>query len=297
MGKGVKEMAKSPAHRFGQIIGDLLEKTLIRYCKPTAIKHGMYLDYKHCRPARNNQNEVRWQDINGNTHKLDIVIEAGGTEEVMGKPRAFIEIAWRRYTKHAKNKTQEISAAIKPLVLRYNDSSPFYGVVLAGEFTKNSLEQIQSEVFKLLFFSTIEIEKAFASEGINAHWEENTPDEELLNRVKQAEALSAQQLEKIGDYLMSNKTEQWVSFVNSLKNALCRTLLSIHITSLYGDSKEFTSIKDACDYINLETSPITFTQEAFQKYEIVIKFSNGDRIEMQFKEKQTALLSLAGFSS
>ena len=109
-------MAKSPAHRFGQIIGDLLESTLIRYCHAIANEYGMYLDYKHPRPARNNQNEVRWVDINGNTHKLDIVIEHEGSEIKTGNPRAFIEIAWRRYTKHSKNKAQEISAAIgKPI--------------------------------------------------------------------------------------------------------------------------------------------------------------------------------------
>lgn len=146
-------MAKSPAHRFGQIIGDLLEHTLIRYCQPVAVEYDMYLDYKHPRAARSNQNEVKWTDINGNTHKLDIVIECEGSEEKLGKPRAFIEMAWRRYTKHSKNKVQEISAAIKPLISRYSETSPFYGAVLAGEFTENSLNQLRSEGFQLLYFS------------------------------------------------------------------------------------------------------------------------------------------------
>lgn len=125
MDKGVIEMAKSPAHRFGQIIGNLLEDTLIRYCQPIAKENDMYLDYRHPRIARNNQDEVRWTDINGNTHKLDIVIESEGTEECIGKPRAFIEMAWRRYTKHSKNKAQEISAAIKPLVRCYSEFTHF----------------------------------------------------------------------------------------------------------------------------------------------------------------------------
>ena len=82
-------MAKSPAHRFGQIIGDLLECTLIRHCQPIANEYGMYLDYRHPRPARNNQSEVKWIDINGNTHKLDIVIEYQGSETKIGNPRAW----------------------------------------------------------------------------------------------------------------------------------------------------------------------------------------------------------------
>ena len=77
-------MAKSPAHRFGQIIGDLLEETMYEYCKPIADNHGLYMDYKHERDARGGKKEVKWEDINGNIHKLDIVMEKDGTEAEFG---------------------------------------------------------------------------------------------------------------------------------------------------------------------------------------------------------------------
>ena len=77
-------------------------------------------------------------DSKGNTHILDYVMEEGGSEAVQGRPRAFIEIAWRRYTKHSKNKAQEIQGAITPLAETYQDSHPFLGAVLAGEFTEPS---------------------------------------------------------------------------------------------------------------------------------------------------------------
>ncbi len=285
-------MAKSPAHRFGQIIGDLLECTLIRYCQPIAKEYNMYLDYKHPRLARNNQNEVRWTDINGNTHKLDIVIEYGGSETKTGKPRAFIEMAWRRYTKHSKNKAQEISAAITPLVSRYSECGPFYGAVLAGEFTENSLNQMRSEGFRLLYFSIHVIEAAFASQGINAHWDEDTSEDELQNRVEQLEALTEAQLQQIGDYLIQNNAEQWKIFSKYIRAALERTLESISIISLYGDSKIFYNIQDACAYIANEEHEITFTKASFYRYEIIVKYSNGDKIDMQFKEQQAAIASL-----
>lgn len=285
-------MAKSPAHRFGQIIGDLLESTLIRYCKPIANEYHMYLDYKHPRPARNNQNEVKWTDINGNTHKLDIVIEQKGSETIAGNPRAFIEMAWRRYTKHSKNKAQEISAAIKPLVSRYSEHGPFYGAVLAGEFTENSLNQMRSEGFKLLYFSIHAIEDAFASQGIDAHWDEDTPEEALQNRVEQLEALPKNQLQQIGDYLIHHNKEQWEIFLRCLQNALERTLESISIISLYGNSNIFYNIQDACAYILEEEDVITFTKDSLYRYEIVVKYSNGDKIDMQFKEQQAAIASL-----
>lgn len=285
-------MAKSPSHRFGQMIGDLLEATVIRYCKPIAEEYGMYLDFKHPRLARKNQNEVKWTDLNGNTHKLDIVIESGGSEKIIGKPRAFIEMAWRRYTKHSKNKAQEISAAIKPLVSRYREHSPFYGAVLAGEFTQNSLNQMKSEGFKLLYFPIDMIEEAFALQGIDAHWEEDTPDRELEERIKQFESLSDIQLELIGDKLMSDNMKQWEVFLTSLRNSLDRRIENIYITSLYGNSKMFHNIQDACDYIASDVTDISFTKASFYAYQIIVKYSNGDKIEMQFKEQQDALTSL-----
>lgn len=213
-------MAKSPAHRFGQIIGDLLEETLIRYCRPIATEYDMYLDYKHPRPVRQNKNEVIWTDINKNDHKLDIVIECEGSDSKIGKPKAFIEVAWRRYTKHSKNKAQEISAAIKPLVRRYSEFSPFYGAVLAGEFTQNALNQMKSEGFKLLYFSMEAIEYAFASQGVNVHWDEGTSEDELQDRVDQLEALADHQLQSIGDYLINNNQAQWNIFFKLLEECV-----------------------------------------------------------------------------
>lgn len=285
-------MAKSPAHRFGQLIGDLLENTLIRYCQPVAAEYGMYLDYRHPRPARKNQKDVKWKDINGNTHKLDIVIESDGTEWQIGQPKAFIEMAWRRYTKHSKNKAQEISDAIKPLVSRYSESAPFYGAVLASVFTESSLHQMRSEGFKLLYFSIQTIENAFASQGIHIHWDEDTPESDLQAKADQLENLSRQQWQMIGDHLMSENQAQWQTFLQCLRNALERRIQSIHVTSLYGITKNFCDIIKAYHYITHNTAKMTPSADTFYGYEIIVTYSNGDSIKMQFKERQAALAGL-----
>lgn len=213
-------------------------------------------------------------------------------KQPIGKPRAFIEMAWRKYTKHSKNKAQEISAAIKPLVGRYSENGPFFGAVLAGEFTNNSLTQMKSEGFKLLYFSIDIIEDAFASQGIDAHWDEETSEEELQNRIEQLEKLTEIQLQLIGDYLINNNIEQWNNFLNSLRNSLERTIESIFIISLYGHSKIFYNIQDACAYIMEDEKEVSFNKDSFYRYEIIVKYSNGDKIDMQFKEQQTAIVSL-----
>jgi hypothetical protein len=47
---------------------------------------------------------------------------------------AFIETAWRRYTRHSRNKAQEIEGAIGPLAETFAHARPFLGAILAGQF-------------------------------------------------------------------------------------------------------------------------------------------------------------------
>ena len=100
------------------------------------------------------------------------------------------------------------------------------------------------------------------------------------------------QLRCIGDYLIEHNAGQWEIFSLSIRNALERTLESISILSLFGDSKIFYNIQDACAYISKEEKETTFTKDSFCRYEIVVRYSNGDKIDMQFKEQQAAIASL-----
>jgi len=104
-------MAESPAHRFGQTIGSLLESVVRPELEAFCKQQGLYLDHQQKeRPARKGK-KVPWEDQYGNIHDLDFVIERGGTATEVGQPLAFIEVAWRRYTKHSRNKAQEIQVA------------------------------------------------------------------------------------------------------------------------------------------------------------------------------------------
>ena len=108
-------MAESHSHKFGQIIGDLLEIAIQPHLEKFARKNKLFLDKKGIRKARPGK-KVTWTDNNGNKHDLDFVIERGGAASKIGIPVAFIESAWRRYTKHSRNKAQEIQSAIIPLI-------------------------------------------------------------------------------------------------------------------------------------------------------------------------------------
>lgn len=99
-------MADSPSHKLGQIIGNVLQEAIESPIRQLAAKHSLYIDRAGPRPCRSGK-KVSWEDRFGNSHDLDYVVERGGSDDKRGTPLAFVEVAWRRYTKHSRNKAQE----------------------------------------------------------------------------------------------------------------------------------------------------------------------------------------------
>ena len=158
-------MAESSSHKFGQELGKLIENIVLNdILKPRLQQFvqtkNYYLDWQRTRPARTGK-KVTWKDKYENQHDLDFVIEIDGNDRQLGTPVAFIECAWRRYTKHSKNKAQEIQAAILPIIELHNLSAPFYGAVLAGEFTKPALDQLRNNGFAIIYIPYQDVVAAF----------------------------------------------------------------------------------------------------------------------------------------
>lgn len=285
-------MAASPSHRFGQIIGELLENAIRPLMEEVAEQHGLYLDVKRPRAARGGKRKVAWTDANGNTHDLDYVLELGGTEETIGLPKAFVEIAWRRYTKHSRNKAQEIQGAILPLAERYADAHPFLGVVLAGVFTGGSLTQLRSLGFKTVYFPYENVVKAFAAVGIDASFDENTPDLHLARKVKQCKKLTARLRERIAAFLRNHHRADLEAFSSALVLSLTRTVKSVYVLPLHGSPRTLGDVAEAIAFIEKfeESKPAT----PFVRYEVSVRYSNGDEIRGQFTIKTTAIAFLSG---
>ncbi len=280
-------MALSPAHRLGQIIGEQLEASFREPLANLADEFHLYLDYQHPREARGGKSRVAWKDSKGNTHILDYVIEEGGTESVQGRPRAFIEIAWRRYTKHSKNKAQEIQGAITPLAETYQESHPFLGAVLAGEFTEPSLQQFKSHGFNLIYCPYETVLAAFASEGVDVSSEERSRDEELREKVESFAEIGEVQRERIAEQIRVLHSEQFGSFFDTLRDSLRRRVECVFVLALSGTLQRFEAIKDALTYI-ADHEPSTPSSQ-FAKYELNVRYSNGDEIRGTFHEKQGAI--------
>jgi len=277
-------MAESPAHEFGQIIGELVEAVIKPPLEEFCQKQGLFLDYQNKdRPARRGR-KVSWKDLYGNSHDLDFVIERGGSNHVIGQPVAFIEVAWRRYTKHSRNKVQEIQGAILPLAEKYKWNNPFLGTVLAGVFTGASIEQLQSLGFQILYFPYDTIIAAFSSVGIDISFDESTPDEEYQKCIDKIESANNEVIQAIKGHLIQANSNQISRFFAVLDARLGRFVCRVIVIPLYGRSNEFTSIKDALKF--LDAHAIYEGSGDFRKYEIFVEFSNGDKVEASLSTKQ-----------
>ena len=284
-------MAESPAHRFGQMIGELLEAVVRPQLDEFCQQQGLYLDHQHKSRVARRGKKISLTDGYGNVHDLDFVIERGGGDEQMGEPIAFIEVAWRRYTKHSRNKAQEIQGAILPLAEKYRWNNPFLGTVLAGEFTDGSLEQLRSQGFHVLFFPYETLMEAFASENIDIRFGEETPDRDFQQAIDQLTSSSAARIANICTRLVElNKVDQ-DRFFGALKERLQRRVVRVFLTPLYGRINEFVTVDAAVHF--LDQHQIYEGSGEFRRYDVRIEFSNGDKVDGSFSAKDEVRRFLA----
>jgi len=279
-------MAESLAHTFGQIIGNVLEDAIEPALQKFANDHGLYLDKKGPRKAREGK-KVTWTDLYGNSHDLDFVLERGGTDKIIGTPVAFIETAWRRYTKHSRNKAQEIQGAIQVLALTHKYSCPFIGAILAGVFTNGALNQLKSLGFHIMFFPYASIIRAFQKMGIEASFDEDTPEKEFCKKLSRWNAASKKAKRGVAEQLVNLHHKDIVDFFGALDKTVIRRIEKIIVIPLHGQKTECSSVSEAIAFLSSYQS-ISF-QGTVYKYEINIRYNNGDKIVAEFTEKTTAL--------
>lgn len=279
-------MAESPSHRFGQVVGNLLEEILkpelLRFCE----ERGLYLDRHGARVNVRKGRKVSWEDKYGNSHDLDFVIEKGGSENKRGRPVAFIEAAWRRYTKHSRAKAQEIQGAVLPIAEKFELEAPFLGAVLAGIFTAPSLEQLRSLNFNIVYLPYESIVQAFGEVGINARFDESTPDNSFRECVDLIERLSNEDREKVKRSILAENQAQFKDFFVKLRRKLDRTTERVTVVPLFGAVHSFETATDAVRFIE-EFDPAISAGE-FQKYEVTIVFSNSDEVRGTFSDQGDA---------
>ena len=208
----------SPGHKLGQLIGNFFEGFFCNRLTNFSEELGFYCDKKGPRPkVRGKKRKVAWTDSEGNVHDLDYVFEMNGTEDKMGEPVAFIELAWRRYTKHSRNKAGEIEAALVPLGNTYRNTCNFLGAILGGEFTEGARKQLTSHNINILYIPYRKIVDAFLTKGINLDYPENATNKQKYRLIDAWENLSQSDIKDIEKAFRESIKSDYDKFIRSLK--------------------------------------------------------------------------------
>lgn len=277
-------MAKSPSHILGELIGNFFENVMKDPIKNLCDKYNVYFDTIGPRPARKTK-KISWMDINGSKHDLDYVIERDGTQDKIGVPIAFIELAWRRYTKHSKNKVQEISGAIMPIAEKYKEYIPFKGVILSGVFTEPSLKQLRNQGFNVLYIPFEKIVNSFKKYGVNIFFDENTSEQELSKIVDSFKSCTV--LNNVQKDLISSNKKEIDAFLNALELSIKKQIDYILVLPLHGKEIRFNSLDSAISFIQ-EYSSIP-DDASIDRYVVGVYFNDGSQINCVFKDKLMAI--------
>ncbi|WP_085337480.1 hypothetical protein [Serratia marcescens] len=290
-------MAASPSHKLGQLIGNILESLFVPLLQNVADKAGLYLDVVgQPRKARKGK-KITWEDAYGSTHDLDFVFEYSGSDTTLGRPVAFIESAWRRYTKHSKNKAQEIQGAVLPIVNKYQIECPFKGAILAGEFTEPSLKQLQSSGFQVMYIPYKDFVAAFSRAGIDMSFDESTSEKILSEKVNLIEKLDQTQLKKVQNSIFESNQEEINEFIKALELKVQKVLKYIMISPLYGHDFKFETIDEAKEFITTYNGNKVPENLRFNTFIVHVKYVNGDTINAELSSTNAALRFLTSILS
>lgn len=280
-------MAISQSHILGEFIGSFFEDLMKKPVREFAQKHGLYFDTVGQRKARGGK-KLTWTDVHGSKHNLDFVLEKGGTEEVIGDPVAFIELAWRRYTKHSKNKAQEIAGAVNPICEKYKLSKPFKGAILSGQFTENALNQLKNDDFHVLYIPFEKLVNAFSTFGLDIDFDEDSKEADLKKKYAAVSKRSNKALlENVREEILSSCDTEIKQFIYELEASYTRKIKSICILPLHGTRTEVVDVEKAIAFINGYTN-ISVNQK-LEYIEVIVTYNNGSIIQCQFKTKAEAV--------
>lgn len=223
----------------------------------------------------------------------DYVLEKNGSEVQQGDPVAFIELAWRRYTKHSRNKTGEIEGALLPLKETYEASCRFLGAILAGEFSEGGLHQLRSHGITVLYVSFSQVAEAFQIKEIDLTYPEKAPASIKQNLIDQWEQLSQGDLDEIRTLLKNNIQVELNEFMSTLETSVLRKVESVRILALFGEEFHFLDIGEAIATLN-KYEPVN-SKATHVGFEVYVRFSNGSKIEGRFQTRGETIQFLAAY--
>ena len=163
---------------------------------------------------------------------------------------------------------------------------PFHAAVLAGEFTSNSLIQLRSQGFFVLYFTYGQICDLFATEGISLHWEENTAEEELYRIIETFPDNADPRYLRLQQTFLRMYHRELTELSDALLNSLHNSISQVLVVPIHGYAYRLDSIPDAIDFV------INYREDTHQpilRYELIVRYHNGDEFTMKCTDKRKAI--------
>lgn len=280
-------MAEAPGHLLGQYIGSFLEATSEPELRMLTDKHRLTLDIKGERPGIRQGKLLSLLDANGNKHDLDFVIERPGQNGAEPVYAAFVECAWRRYTKHSKAKAQEIQGAVLPLVETYSDVSPTPAAIVAGQWSRPSIKQLESWGFVVMLMDFHKLAGAFHAYGIDIVGKDDVPDAFWRQQVDRIRALDAREAAALVATIRETHQDDYASFLEELEIRIVRTVKEVVVYPMHGKPLMFDTIAAALEAVkDHDERPAEFP---LIRFEFVIRYTNGDQIAGNHSSRDAAI--------
>lgn len=265
-----------------------MEEALKPVLQEMADRHDLYLDSDGPRPGVRPGAHVAWTDDLGNSHDLDFVLERGGSATKAGNPAAFVEAAWRRYTKHSKAKAQEIQGAVLPVLAKWNNVKPTPAAVVAGQWTAPALQQMRSSGFVVLHLHFPTTAKVFRDAGIDIEGlGEGTSDSFWQKQCDAYANKSNAEKRQLATALRTAHKAEFEGFVTELERRVVRTIDYVVVTPLHGNGSQYATVKDAIDAVHAYSCAVEAAP--FLRFEIRIAYTNGDTIQAMFGSSADAV--------
>jgi hypothetical protein len=222
------------------------------------------------------------------------VLERGGSTERQGGPVAFIEAAWRRYTKQTRNKVNEIEGALLPLRESHR-TCRFCGVVVAGAWSQPGLEQFKSHRIEVFHISYENLIAAFQIKNVNLDYAEKASPAEKRALVNALKGLSAKDMTEVAVALEAAVEEDLKNFLITLEASVTTEITQVLIGGLFGKRAELSTLREAVAWIE-KFDAGDLTDLKFENFEILLRFKDGREIDGRlFPNKQSAIQFLEQF--
>jgi hypothetical protein len=135
---------------------------------------------------------------------------------------------------------------------------------------------------------------SFASKGVNLRYPEKATDATKAGVISKWDALTPSDLSALRASVRAAAGAAYTGFMAGLREVLSSPVTSVCIIPMFGHDMHFASVSDAlaalADYDEEKPAPVRF-----RRFEVMVRFSNGDTAFGNFGTKDAAVSFLNHF--